>query len=245
MKTITQNCFLALSIVALTASNAFAGEVKNSKGGFLDFNFYPYLSDVDNDNVFTLNIFAALPNRFSYFSLTNYGNQSGRGELEDVVSFYTEQNLRWKIADDSPLDLTAQYNMRGGEDNDRLRLGFRWRLNNTEFLEDFFQAINLKYSINFHALQLDHRSEDVWQMEHVFAMKFPYLTDRLYLSGFVDHTFNEDLPDSIPDDPMVAEAQLGLRLVENFYVTTEYRLNQYRRSDVNNLAAGVEYKMKW
>ena len=48
---------------------------KNSKAGFLDFNVYPYPTDVENDSVFTLNTFSKLPNRFSYFSLLNLINQ--------------------------------------------------------------------------------------------------------------------------------------------------------------------------
>jgi hypothetical protein len=38
---------------------------------------------------------------------------------------------------------------------------------------------------------------------------------------------------------------LGYRLVENLYAVAEYRINEYRRSDVNNLALGVEDKIKW
>lgn len=242
-KTFATHC-LILGLASLPAT-ALAGEVKNSSGGFLDFNFYPYLSDVDNDNVFTLNAAATLPGRFSYFSLLNIGNQTEEPEFGDTNTFYTEQNVRWQVTENSPIDLTAQYNMRSGDDNDRLRLGFRWRLNNTSFLKTAFDTINLSYSINFHLYQYDDVDADVWQMEHVFMMKFPYLTDRLYLAGFVDHTFNEDLPDTIPDNPAVGEAQLGLRLVENFYAITEYRVNEYRRSDVNNLSAGFEYKIKW
>ncbi|WP_373086931.1 hypothetical protein [Zhongshania sp.] len=244
MKTKYLNGLFALSLFFL-ATAASAGEVKNSSGGFLDFNFYPYMSDVDSDNVFTLNIAASLPNRFSYFSLTNIGNQPGDNELSDTASYYTEQNLRWRVTDTASIDLTVQANMRSGIDNDRLRLGFRWRLNDITFLASFFKAINLSYSINFHAVQIDDVEADVWQMEHVFAMKFPYLSDRLYLAGFIDHTFNEDLPDTVPSDPAVGEVQLGLRLVENLYAITEYRVNEYRRSDVNNLAVGLEYKMKW
>lgn len=234
-------------ILGLTTlgGGAHAADDKNSAGGFLDFNFYPYLSDVDSDNVFTLNIASKLPNRFSYFSLLNIGNQPGDSEFEDTVTYYTEQNLRWQVTDTSPIDLTVQYNMRSGEDNDRLRFGFRWRFDDTAMLKPIFDAIHLSYSINFHLLQIDHQDADVWQAEHVFLLKFPYLTDRLYFSGFIDHTFNEDLPPSVPDNPVVGEAQLGLRLIENFYLITEYRVNEYRRSDVNNLAAGVEYKMVW
>jgi len=136
-------------------------------------------------------------------------------------------------------------NFRTGNDNDRHRLGFRWRLNNTSFLQNAFKAINLNYSLNFHIVQFDHEDADVWQIEHVFMMKFPYISDRLYLSGFADHTFNQDLSEQLPSSPIVGEVQMGFRLYENLFFVSEYRLNQYRRSDVNNLAIGLQYKMIW
>jgi hypothetical protein len=76
---------------------SFAGESKNFDGGFLDFNFYPYMAGVDSDNVFTLNIAASLPNCFSYFSLTNIGNQPQDNEFSDTT-YCTEQNfaLGWR-----------------------------------------------------------------------------------------------------------------------------------------------------
>lgn len=218
---------------------------KNSAGGFLDFNIYPHLTDVDTDNVFTLNSAAKLPNRFSYFSLLNLSNQSGSDNACNAVNYYTEQNLRWQISKNSPLDLTMQLNFRSGEDNDRYRFGMRWRLNNTSFLTSFFQSIHTSYSINFHLVQFDNEDADVWQMEHVLMMKFPYISNRLYLTAFADHTFNQNLPEAMPSSPIVAEAQLGYRIVENFFVVAEYRLNQYRRSDVNNLALGLQYKVNW
>jgi len=231
-------------LFSILSSNSHA-DVKNSRGGFLDFNVYPFLSDVDDDNTITVNIGAKLPARFSYFSLTNIGNVDGDSELKDTTTFYTEQNIRWQIREQSPLDLTLQMNFRTGDDNDRHRLGARWRLNDTQALSDFFETLNLRYSINLHAIQFDSEDAYVWQMEHVFRLSFPYLSDRLYLGGFIDHTFNQNLPDSLPDAPMVAEAQLGFRLFENLYAITEYRLNEYRRSDVNNLAVGIEYKVVW
>lgn len=219
--------------------------VKNTSGGFIDINLYPYLSDVDNDNTITLNIGAKLKNRFSYFSLTNFGNETGTSALSDINSFYTEQNVRWQISEKSPLDLTLQMNFRSGEDNDRHRLGFRWRLNDTEMLSTTFKAINLSWSINFHVIQLDSVPEHVWQMEHVFRMTLPTLTKRLYLAGFIDHTFNENLPDNYPTNPMVAEVQLGYNIIENLFFVAEFRVNEYRRAEVNNMALGVEYLIKW
>ena len=220
-------------------------DVKNSANGFLDFNFYPYLTDVDSDSVFTLNTGANLPNRFQYFSLISLSNQASKSEFEDTEYFYTEQNIRWQISENSPFDLTLQHNMRSNVDNDRLRLGFRWRLDNTNAIKPFFEKIHLNWSINFHILQLDHQEQHVWQMEHVARLLFPYLTDRLYLSGFADHSFGESNNPNIPKNPIAAEAQLGYRLFENFFFITEYRLNEYRREDVNNIAVGVEYKIVW
>ncbi|MFT7128922.1 MAG: hypothetical protein ACI89U_001033 [Gammaproteobacteria bacterium] len=235
---------LAFLTIGFLPTNLIA-EPKNTTGGFIDFNAYPYLSDVDNDNVITINIAAKLSNRFSYFSLINFGNQSGHSELEDTVTYYTEQNVRWKIAENSPLDLTLQLNFRTGENNDRHRLGFRWRISNTTIFSDFFKQLNLGWSVNFHLLQIDHEENNVWQMEHSFRLTFPYLSERLYFAGFLDHTFNEDLPRGYPSSPIVGEAQLGYRISGNFFAIAEYRVNQYRRSDVNNLAIGFEYKINW
>lgn len=232
-------------ILSIYCIQTWSAEVRNSQSGFLDFNVYPYLSDVDNDSVFTLNIAATLPKRFSYFSLLNISNQPADNELGDTTNYYTEQNIRWQFRDSSPLDLTVQYNMRSGEDNDRLRFGVRWRINDSPALQSLFAKIHLRYAVNLHAIQIDDSDASVWQLEHSFALRFPYLSDRLYLAGFIDHTFNENLAMQIPSNPIVAEAQLGYRLIENLYIVNEYRLNEYRRSDVNNLAIGVEYKIKW
>lgn len=218
---------------------------KNTTTGFIDINTYGYLSDVDTDSVITINTAASLPNRFSYFSLTNFINQPGIGELEDTTAYYTEQNIRWQLTNESPLDLTAQFNFRTGQDNDRHRLGFRWRLNDTNYLKDFFSTIYLNWAINIHAYQWDSEHGHVWQIEHTYRMTFPYISNRLYLAGFIDHTFNQDLPENYPLNPAVWETQLGYEMFDNFYATAEYRINQYNRKDVNNLALGIEYLIKW
>ncbi len=217
----------------------------NSRGGFIDFNFYPYLSDVDSDNSITINAASSFENRFSYFSLTNFGNQADANALGDQNTFYTEQNVRWQINENSPFDLTLQMNFRSGDNNDRHRLGVRWRLNNTQSLKAFFESIHLTWAVNFHLVQFDDVPANVWQMEHAFKMTFPSINNKLYLAGFIDHTFNEDLATGMPSSPVVGEVQLGYRMVENLHLVAEYRVNQYRRSDVNNLAIGIEYIMKW
>lgn len=230
-----------LSILALCACAAISPSL--SAKGFVDVNLYPYLSDVDGDWTMTTMAFQTLPNRFHYLGFVNMGSKTGdKGELN---KYYSEQNIRYKLSDSSAFDLTAQFNFRTGDDNDRHRLGVRWRLNDSGPLSSFFSAIGTQYAINLHAIQFDHEDADVWQLEHTFKTVFPCFNKKLYLSGFVDHTFNEDLAPGMPDSPIVGEVQLGYQLSKRWFAIAEYRVNQYRRSDVNNMTAGVEYKYTW
>ncbi|MCG8454123.1 MAG: hypothetical protein MI717_13185, partial [Spirochaetales bacterium] len=64
----------------------------------------------------------------------------------------------------------------------------------------------------------------------------PSISENIYIAGFIDHTFNQDLPENFPNSPIVSEIQFGYEIYENLYFITEYRINEYRRSDVNNLA---------
>jgi hypothetical protein len=242
----TQHLFLRFTLpLFFLSSSSLVHADSLIHGGFVDFNVYPYQTKVNHDSTFTINAFLNLSNRFSYFSLTNFSNQSGSGKLPNIDTFFTEQNLRWQISDTSPFELTLQSNLRSGSKNDRHRLGVRWSLNKSAFIAPLLNSINLKYFINWHAIQFDHQENYIWQLEHAFSMTFPYISDRLYLSGFADHTFNENLPATIPNNPIVAEAQLGYRLVSNTFAVAEYRVNQYRRSNVNNIAVGLEYKKTW
>ncbi len=205
--------------------------------GWVDINLYPYLSDVDSDTTMSAFAFKKLPGKFHYFGFVNYGSKSGnKGEWN---KYYTEQNIRYKAT--QSFDLTVQSNFRTGDDNDRHRLGIRWRLNDTSGLSQFFSSINTKYAINWHAVQFDHEDADVWQLEHTWRTDFKCFGKGAYFSGFIDHTFNEDLAPGLPDSPIVAEAQFGLSIGKGWYAIAEYRINQYRRSDVNNMSAGVEY----
>ncbi len=233
-------------LVAMCCSGVGAAAASDSPiTGFLDANLYPYLSDTDSDNYLTINAAANFGNGISYFSLSNFGNNTSSSGQSDKNTFYTEQNIRWRIAPSLPLDLTVQLNFRSGDRNDRQRLGVRWRLSDTKGLSDFFKAINMAYAINWHAVQFDHEEGYIWQLEHSFKFSFPSLSNRLYLAGFIDHTFNQTLPVGFPKRPVVGEAQLGFRLFDKMYAIAEYRINEYRRSDVDNLALGIQYKISW
>lgn len=211
--------------------------------GFLDFNLYPYLSDIDSDTSFSLNTAAKFDQRWSYYSVTDFSNGDQRKAIEEVSGYSTEQNLRYHLWGHSPFDATVQWAMHSGDRNDVWRFGVRWRLQDSNFWQSWFQRVQLSYTINAHILQLDHSEDSVWQLEHAFHWLPPgALGERIYLAGQIDHTFGETLPAHYPRHPIAAEIQLGYRFLRQFYFVYEYRLDQYRRADVNNSALGVEYK---
>lgn len=208
----------------------------------IDANLYPYLDRFDSDTDFTLVTNAPLPGGISYFSFVNVRGTVSDGSTRFVRS---EQNLRWSVSDKAPIDLNLQAILAAGNDNDQLQLGAAWRVSDTRALEKVFQRLNLTYRVNFHLKRFTSGDEKVWQLEHFFRMTFPDLTERLYISGFVDQTFDLDLPEALPANPIVAEVQLGVRLFDRFYAVTEYRVNRLRRTNEYNLAAGIEYKFRW
>jgi len=247
MRSVVKICISLLLQASLFISGSIAATASDAKktSGFIDANLYPYLANTGSDNFLSVLAGLNFGDRLSYFSLTNFGNFKGAGTVADRNTFYTEQNLRWRLSKTSPLDLTAQLNFRSGALNDRYRFGIRWRLSDTGGLKPFFQSLNLAYSVNWHAVQIDHEDPYVWQLEHAFKFVFPDISKRLYLAGFADHTFNQNLPTNFPKNPIVGEVQLGYRLFDKIFAIAEYRVNQYRRADVNNFALGVEYKVTW
>ena len=234
--------FITFMLVIMVMPSWVYAENKLIQGGFVDLNYYPFLEDINSDTTFTINTGLKLANGFSYFSLTNFWQADGHDKARRWNKFYSEQNLRYTPNASLPLDATVQWNPRSGKDNDRLRLGFRWRLNDTAQLKAFFKQLNLKYSLNFHLYQSDHDSASIWQIEHVYRIDLmPELfKHRLYLAGFGDQFFNTQT-----GIEWVSEHQLGYKVYKNWHVVTEYRINTFRQSDENNLAAGVEYLIKF
>ena len=206
------------------------------------FNFYPYLTDVKSDSDFTINTLVPLPARFSYFSFVNFGGVFHSGSARFQI---TEQNLRWQVAEKLPVDLVLQDTIRNGRDNDTIHVGARWRLSNTQGLNSFFNAIHLNYSVHIFPKRFDQRDVGGWQISHAYVMTFPYISNRLYFSGFLDHNINERSLAGGTRDNIVSENQFGIRLVEKVYAVMEFRINDYRRSDTTNLGFGIEIKTNW
>lgn len=229
---------VTLGLVALCAQAEDNGPPRL----LMDFSLYPYQRTVKDDVDFTVTANAALPGRFAYFG---YVNMRGVVTGGSAVFDRSEQNLRYAMSDKLPLDLNLQGIFARGDGNDFYQLGVGWRVHDTPAWADFFDRINLIYRMTVHLRRFSVDDNDAWQMEHFFRLTFPNMSERLYLSGFVDQTFDQDLPDTLPSSPIVAEVQLGVRLWDRFYAITEYRVNQRRVGDEHNLAIGIEYKFRW
>lgn len=204
-----------------------------------DSNVYPYQSQIDNDADLTFITNARLPARFSYFSYVSF-----RGLMSDSSFDFTrsEQTLRWTVADELPIDLSLQGVLVDGPGNDFTQLGISWRAHNTPGLADFFKRINLIYRLTFQFKRFGSADDKAWQTEQYFKMTFPGLSERLYLSGFIDQTYDLEVLDAMPKYPIVAEVQGGVRIWKQVYVVGEYRRNDFRVGRENNFAAGIEFK---
>ena len=233
-------------IILLVCTTAATFSVSAQESGrpktTIDFSLYPYQHTVKDDVDFSVTMNAALPGRFSYFGYANMKGVATSGSASFVRS---EQNFRYTMSDKLPLDLSLQGVLVGGDGDDFYQLGVSWRVHDTAGWRDLFARINLIYRMNVYLKRYSVDDPSAWQMEHFFKMTFPTLSDRLYFSGFVDQTFGQDLPDSIPSSPIIAEFQLGMRMFDRFYAITEYRVNQRRVGDEYNLAVGIEYKFRW
>jgi hypothetical protein len=232
---------IALSGLTMGSPVLGADAPETSKLAF-EVSLYPYMNPVKTDTDLSATVTAPLPGRFSYFSFFNVRHVLSAG---DVAFDRTEQNLRFSISDTVPIDLNLQAVLVAGDADDHLQLGIGWRLNDTVWLKDFFEKLNLTYRLTFHLTQLSTAEPSFWQMEHNFRMTFPAISDRLYLSGFLDQTFGLEQTGNLPRHPIVTEVQLGLRLFARLYAVTEYRINDYRTAEPHNIGMGFEYKFRW
>lgn len=205
----------------------------------LDLSLYPYQRTIENDTDFTTTLNVSLPGRFSYFGYGNFRGSVTDGNAKFVRS---EQNLRFSIAERLPLDLSFQGVLVPGDGNDFYQLGLGWRVHDTPGLRNLFKRLKLVYRFTAQLRRFDFHDSDAWQVEHFFRTN---LTERIYLSGFVDQTFELDTSGPLPKTPIVVEIQLGLRFYNQFHAIAEYRKNEFRTGNEENLAVGIEYKFRW
>lgn len=234
-------CFVCLfwGIGTLYAQSADTIQKAHTNHGFIDLNAY---RDTRSFSEFTINLLANPHSRVQYFAFSNH---TGASNTSETQTFYAEQNIRWKLSKTSPLDLTGQLTTRTGDDNDNFKLGLRVRFNNLKPTEAIFRKINMIYSLNFHLLEY-HPVESLRsfvQFEHAYRlMLFPEkLNRRVYIGGFADQNFRAG---SEKDEVMwVSEHQLGVRIIDEFYLVSEFRINDFLPTDNYGWGFGVEYKI--
>jgi hypothetical protein len=230
---------ICLALVLSAPAISYAREEMTVSMGF---DFYPYLSNTQDDTEFTLNTSITLPAGWSYFSFVNVGSAFNFERTEFLAS---EQNLRWRITERIPFDLAIQAIIVRGANNDSLQVGPRWRLSDTPVLRSFLKSVHAAYSISFFIKRFDQVAGEVQQISHAYSMAFPFISDRLQLSGFVDQNLHRSAPPGKRRRAILSETQLSFRLFKDLYGIAEYRRNEYRASDQDNLALGFEYRMNW
>lgn len=208
------------------------------RSGFLDFNAY---WDARTVSTLTVNALVNLPGSVQYFGFVNY--QSASDEVTaDLSSYYSEHHFRWAPWSTVPLDVTALWNTRSGNDNDVAYLGVRLRVSDTGGVGRLLRAARIMYAVNAHAVRFGARPDVGWapQLEH--AYRWDAVPGRIYLAGFADHNLWFDGPEGAPRVRTVSEHQVGLRLVNRVHAVVEWRLNQYLPSDDRmGVGIGLQY----
>jgi hypothetical protein len=207
----------------------------------IDIALYPYQHTVESDVDFTATINGKLPGRFSYFSYTNF-----KGVVSDGSAVFdtSKQFINFEVSNKLPFDLTAQGVLLHGDRDNFYQAGLRWRISDTPGLASFFGKINLIWHASVFPVRWGTNSAaaDAWAVEYFFRLTAPKLSNRFYLSGFYDQTFNEEVPGFMPSRPVIAEVQVGYRVWKQLHMVSEYRVNERRPGEHRNIAAGLEYK---
>jgi hypothetical protein len=222
---------IALIIPAISLSQV-AKERKATEGVF-DFNYY---RDTREFNVFTTNLLATMEGGFQYFSLTNIEGEVKAADKTDSTIYYTEQNLRWKLSEDGLFMLSTQAALQSGKNNDIARAGLLVNVSSLPVLLNFSEKNLFAFGVNVFPIQLDEIEGYNWQIEYFYKIQIArkLFGDRLYLSGFADQNLG-------PDETIwVTEHQVGLRIFDNFFLVSEYRINEYLQHNTG-WAHGLEY----
>ncbi len=184
----------------------------------------------------TVNLLASFKGRFQYFSLTNLESAVEASDKTDSTLYYTEQNLRWKFSEKGMLSLSLQAALQAGEENDLVRGGVLINFAQLPALESFFKTHKIALGVNLFPLQMDQLNGYNWQIEYFYNIQIAPKTfgDRLYLSGFADQNIGPD------ETTWVTEHQVGFRFYDNFFIVSEYRINEFITKSTGQ-ATGIEY----
>jgi hypothetical protein len=229
---------ITISIITVQswAQDSTLPEAPEAIHGLIDLNYYPY--DTRDYSVFTINLAAHLPHKFSYFSFVNYTTSIGSTKNQDLEDFYTEQNLTWGFPGGLPLDLIAQWVVGSGLNNDLIRFGAGVTASAIPFVSSFCDKFGIFYIVHFFPMQVDSFGGYNWQIEHFYNFTvFPTMfQDRVFVYGFLDQNFGP------AGRPTVHEHNVGLRLFDRFHAVAEYRHNAFLPKQ-DGFGFGLEYKI--
>jgi hypothetical protein len=216
-----------------------SAEAEHKITGFIDLN---YFWDERDANWFTVYSMAQLPHDFTYFSLLNLVGQFDQAsQTENLVDFYTEQNLWLPIAKDSQwlgaIDYSVQW-VDASFLDPLLRFGVQWRVKDTSGpLGEFFsEVLDIDYRVYFHVIETDGSGI---QIEHFYLRQF--CDGRYYVRGFVDHDINKD-----GSSDFVSGAQMGVKLFGGLHLAAEHRYNSFQPSgNKSGWKLGFEYNIQF
>jgi hypothetical protein len=210
--------------------------------GYVDFNAY---WDTRGGFLTTVNTFATLPHRFSYFAFLDIDNHFNPTYVGDTTEYYTEHNLMWAPSASVPVDVQAQLAMGSGNGfpiEDTLRLGARWRPNMTPGIGPALERMHTWVQLTWFPLVqgVQFRTPQNWQTQlSVYYRIDPH--DRIYLQGWADFDFGfgGSAPGFIGS---LTEHQVGLRIVHNLYAVAELR---YHYVAPPGKEIGVGFGLEW
>lgn len=225
--------YLILSTLIWFNAYAQVGGLTKATSGKLDFNYY---RDTRAYNVMTINLLANIGERFQYFSLVDYFSEMQSPQSTDTERYYTEQNIRYYLSQNKVLAASLQTVMQTGQRNDLVRAGLLVNVSSISILEDFFKRNAVTFGINLFPVQADYQDSFNWQIEYIYSVVIAPRTfnNRLYLAGFADQNMNKG------EITWVTEHQLGYRFYDNFFVVTEYRINEGFDKETG-VGVGLEY----
>ncbi len=231
MKALTLIGMITLIIPSLTYSQV--AQNRKATEGIFDFNYY---RDSREFNSFTTNLLATMEGGFQYFSLTNLESEVEASDKTDSTIYYTEQNLRWQLSQNGLFMLSTQAALQSGEKNDLARAGVLVNITALSPLAEFAKAHDFAFGVNLFPIQVDELKGYHWQIEYFYKFQIArkFFADRLYLSGFADQNIGPD------KTTWVTEHQLGLRIFDNFFLVSEYRINEFLKKNTG-WATGLEY----
>jgi hypothetical protein len=200
-----------------------------------------FLSEYDFDsrgfNVLHFMGSSGLPGGFRIWGFIDIeGADSLLSNREDLSTYFLEIDVKRKLFDQ--VGLIAELNDLNGEDNAIGRFGFYWAPE-TQYLSKMGGRLAGDFKFGIKAFPIETDGEG-GQFSFNWNKQFEdFLGGRFSAGGFFD--LNVDAGPGQDDVKIVTEHQIRLRVFENLYVITEFRVNEFL-SDTFGIAPGIQYR---